>query len=219
MSHVPSSCPASHSAPTHASSPPPCHSPPHWLPPPLGRPLYHSHSMLPSNICWFADPRNIPSSSDRSNGHPGPPVTVAQDSISTYRPPLAPQSTCALKPHSITVDVKPSPDMEHGGHQSPWSMTTDHRSNGSISNGYNPAISPTRPTNQAFHPPSSPEQYAQMPRKQVRATQACNHCRSRKQKCDEARPCQFCRENNFDCQYKDVPPPKWVSMSKCVALS
>ncbi|KAL1643416.1 hypothetical protein SLS61_009251 [Didymella pomorum] len=28
------------------------------------------------------------------------------------------------------------------------------------------------------------------------------------QKCDEARPCQFCRENNFDCQYKDVPPPK-----------
>ncbi|EOA85329.1 uncharacterized protein SETTUDRAFT_137903 [Exserohilum turcica Et28A] len=48
----------------------------------------------------------------------------------------------------------------------------------------------------------------QIRRKQVRATQACNHCRSRKQKCDEARPCQFCRENNFDCQYKDVPPPK-----------
>ncbi|KAF1351537.1 hypothetical protein EJ07DRAFT_168937 [Lizonia empirigonia] len=45
-------------------------------------------------------------------------------------------------------------------------------------------------------------------RKQVRATQACNHCRTRKQKCDEARPCQFCMENNFECQYKDVPPPK-----------
>ncbi|KAF2625006.1 hypothetical protein BU25DRAFT_373295 [Macroventuria anomochaeta] len=47
-----------------------------------------------------------------------------------------------------------------------------------------------------------------MRRKQVRATQACNHCRTRKQKCDEARPCQFCRENNLDCQYKEVPPPK-----------
>jgi hypothetical protein len=42
----------------------------------------------------------------------------------------------------------------------------------------------------------------------VRATLACNHCRSRKQKCDEARPCESCRENNFDCQYLDVPPPK-----------
>jgi hypothetical protein len=51
---------------------------------------------------------------------------------------------------------------------------------------------------------------AQVRRKQVRATQACNHCRARKQKCDEARPCQFCRENSFDCQYKDVPPPKQV---------
>ncbi len=53
----------------------------------------------------------------------------------------------------------------------------------------------------------------QVRRRQVRATQACNHCRSRKQKCDEARPCQFCRENNFDCQYKDVPPPKYVTRS------
>jgi hypothetical protein len=44
----------------------------------------------------------------------------------------------------------------------------------------------------------------------VRATQACNCCRARKQRCDEARPCQFCRENNLECQYKDVPPPKYV---------
>ncbi|KAF2844731.1 hypothetical protein T440DRAFT_461624 [Plenodomus tracheiphilus IPT5] len=48
----------------------------------------------------------------------------------------------------------------------------------------------------------------QVRRNQVRASQACNHCRSRKQKCEEARPCQLWRENNFDCQYKDVPPPK-----------
>ncbi|KAL6707813.1 hypothetical protein ACN47E_003713 [Coniothyrium glycines] len=84
---------------------------------------------------------------------------------------------------------------------------------------------PPPPGGQPYAQPPQPQQYPQpayapspymgnyagdqqVRRKQVRATQACNHCRSRKQKCDEARPCQFCRENNFDCQYKDVPPPK-----------
>lgn len=38
--------------------------------------------------------------------------------------------------------------------------------------------------------------------------QACNNCRNRKQKCDEARPCQFCRESGLKCEYKEVPPPK-----------
>ncbi|KAJ4375239.1 hypothetical protein N0V83_002325 [Neocucurbitaria cava] len=135
---------------------------------------------------------------------------------------------------SISIDVKPQPPpqgMEHGGHQSPWPMNPEHRPNGSATNGYNHTISPPHSTGPVFHqpPPPPPSQqygqpvdpYAQSPymgqyasaaqqirRKQVRATQACNHCRSRKQKCDEARPCQFCRENNFDCQYKDVPPPK-----------
>ena len=108
-----------------------------------------------------------------------------------------------------------------------------------MSNGYASTMSP--PNESQFHTPPLPQtpQYGQPPsmapysngpymaqygpgaqaqaqaqamrRKQVRATQACNHCRSRKQKCDEARPCQFCRENNFDCQYKDVPPPKCVA--------
>ncbi|KAF2819543.1 C6 zinc finger domain-containing protein [Ophiobolus disseminans] len=98
-----------------------------------------------------------------------------------------------------------------------------------MSNGYNQSISPPHPNNAPYHPPppQSAQQYGEgvpyapspymgqysgpnnaMRRKQVRATQACNHCRARKQKCDEARPCQFCRENSFDCQYKDVPPPK-----------
>ncbi|KAF7578808.1 C6 zinc finger domain containing protein [Pyrenophora tritici-repentis] len=108
-------------------------------------------------------------------------------------------------------------------------MNPEHRPNGSIPNGYNHAISPSHANGQPYHAQAPPPvqqygqpvtPYAQTPymtdygaaqqirRKQVRATQACNHCRSRKQKCDEARPCQFCRENNFDCQYKDVPPPK-----------
>ncbi|KAF2730089.1 hypothetical protein EJ04DRAFT_445911 [Polyplosphaeria fusca] len=116
--------------------------------------------------------------------------------------------------------------MDHGGPPS-WPVNHEQRHNG-LPNGY-PVVSP--PNEQQYQPQQSASlayaqpgssyssaQYlgpagsyagqAQVRRKQVRATQACNHCRSRKQKCDEARPCQFCRENNFDCQYKDVPPPK-----------
>ncbi|KAI5364159.1 Putative zn(2)-C6 fungal-type DNA-binding domain-containing protein [Septoria linicola] len=45
-------------------------------------------------------------------------------------------------------------------------------------------------------------------RKQMRATQACEQCRQRKQKCDEGSPCSFCKENNLSCQYRDTPPAK-----------
>ncbi|KAF1979810.1 hypothetical protein BU23DRAFT_106344 [Bimuria novae-zelandiae CBS 107.79] len=136
---------------------------------------------------------------------------------------------------NISIDVKRTEPtapqgMEHGG-PSPWPTNPDLHAprHGSMSNGYNATMSP--PNEPQFHTPPLPQtphygqpppmapysngpymaQYgasAQVRRKQVRATQACNHCRSRKQKCDEARPCQFCRENNFECQYKDVPPPK-----------
>jgi hypothetical protein len=138
---------------------------------------------------------------------------------------------------SISVDVKsqPQPPMEHGGHQPPWSISHDHHPpNGSIPKRDAHDISPSHTNEAPYHAPPPPPcqqypqpvtpSYAQAPymndygsqaqqmrRKQVRATQACNHCRSRKQKCDEARPCQFCRENNFDCQYKDAPPPKYVT--------
>ncbi|KAF2022955.1 C6 zinc finger domain-containing protein, partial [Setomelanomma holmii] len=78
------------------------------------------------------------------------------------------------------------------------------------------------------YPPPPPSQYGQLafypsnpymdqysgseqgriPRKPVRATQACNHCRARKQKCNELQPCQWCTENNLDCQYKTASPQK-----------
>ncbi|KAF2012228.1 hypothetical protein BU24DRAFT_412742 [Aaosphaeria arxii CBS 175.79] len=169
--------------------------------------------------------------------HPNRTPTVAQDSINDYssRPGVTPRSSAPDIPSSrpASVETKP-PVMDHGNHQAQWS-TPDHRPSVTYSNGY-PApavVSPPHPHDQQFHTPPLPQaqhygqpvqaytpgpympgpsgQYAgqgQIRRKQVRATQACNHCRSRKQKCDEARPCQFCRENNFDCQYKDVPPPK-----------
>ncbi|KAK5115511.1 hypothetical protein LTR62_001170 [Meristemomyces frigidus] len=45
-------------------------------------------------------------------------------------------------------------------------------------------------------------------KKQMRATQACEQCRQRKQKCDEGNPCSFCKENTLSCQYRDTPPAK-----------
>lgn len=45
-------------------------------------------------------------------------------------------------------------------------------------------------------------------RKKVRAQQACNHCRQRKQKCDEARPCAYCKQEGLQCEYKEVPLAK-----------
>ncbi|KAF2877899.1 hypothetical protein BDV95DRAFT_6112 [Massariosphaeria phaeospora] len=228
-----SSPPARH-YPPHSLPPPTHHYPPagqaHYAGP------QPSPSLPPSDIRAYSDPRNIPSPRLRTHGLAGPHVTLStrnipQDSISTYRPPTTPQASSAApdsqSSRSTSVDAKAG--MEHGGHQAPWPMNVEHRHNSNGTNGYSPAMSPPNHNEPPFHPPALPpgqhyaqpanayasspymSQYAsqqQVRRKQVRATQACNHCRSRKQKCDEARPCQFCRENNFDCQYKDVPPPK-----------
>jgi hypothetical protein len=187
---------------------------------------YHVHStapgdpndplpkwLPPSDIHVLTNPRSIPVLVQRP-----------QDSNAAYRPPPSPQPSTA----SESVDVEPLPGSQRTSHPTPSSVNQDHR-NGSASSGYKPTIGPPNPNDQAYHPAPPPGlsygqpvpygapspylgqysgQQAQVRRKQVRATQACNHCRARKQKCDEARPCQFCRENNFDCQYKDVPPPK-----------
>ncbi|KAF2195515.1 hypothetical protein K469DRAFT_681823 [Zopfia rhizophila CBS 207.26] len=215
------------------SLPPPSQSypPPGHFPGPSPSP-----SLPPSDIRTLADPRNIPSPGQRAHGAAGPPVTlpartISQDSISTYsRQPVTPQSSAPdpQTSRSTSGEAKPPPGMDHGGHQAPWPMNPEHRHNGSMSNGY-AVVSP--PHEQYQPPPMAPNQHfgqpvnayppgpymgpaqqyqgqAQVRRKQVRATQACNNCRSRKQKCDEQRPCQFCKENNYECQYKDVPPPK-----------
>ncbi|KAF2785843.1 hypothetical protein K505DRAFT_368750 [Melanomma pulvis-pyrius CBS 109.77] len=260
----------SHPTTAQASSPPPGrHYPPtHGLPAPS--PAYPgpgpapghypgphpiaSPSLPPSDIRAYSDPRNIPSPGQRTHGLPNTPVTlparnITQDSISTYRPSIAPQSAPPSAPpsapqpapqstpdphqgpRSTSADAKlpPQNPMEHGAPQG-WPLNPEHRHSGSIPNGTGyPVTQNHSPSHdQPFTPPLPTQHYGQpvnvystgpymaqyasqaahMRRKQVRATQACNHCRSRKQKCDEARPCQFCRENQFDCQYKDVPPPK-----------
>ena len=155
-----------------------------------------SSSLSPSNIHAYSNPQAAASSSH-----------YRQDS----------------QHNSTTVCV--SPNLQSAG-------LLESQKSGCIFNGYSDSINHTHHNNgRPFQPPPPPaatydqSPYAQSPyvgqyagaafqqvrRKQVRATQACNHCRTRKQKCDEARPCQFCRENNFDCQYKDVPPPKCVA--------
>ncbi|ORY11806.1 hypothetical protein BCR34DRAFT_483538 [Clohesyomyces aquaticus] len=163
-----------------------------------------------------------------------PARTVSQDNIASYRPPVTPQSSAPdhHSSRSTSGEAKPPAGMEHGGHQPPWPVNPEHHHNGSMSNvpnglpnGYqvvSPHDQPYQPPSQSYQQPAGPyapspymsgpaahyQQQAQIRRKQVRATQACNNCRTRKQKCDEQRPCQFCKENQYDCQYKDVPPPK-----------
>ncbi|KYG39747.1 hypothetical protein M433DRAFT_10042, partial [Acidomyces richmondensis BFW] len=76
------------------------------------------------------------------------------------------------------------------------------------------AHGPYGPPPQPMHPqhgyagPISAAQFQVQRKKQMRATQACEQCRARKQKCDEGSPCSFCKENNLSCQYRDAPPTK-----------
>lgn len=54
----------------------------------------------------------------------------------------------------------------------------------------------------------------------MRAIQACEQCRHRKQKCDEGTPCSFCKDNDVDCEYRDTPPTKTdKNMDKVIALT
>lgn len=134
--------------------------------------------------------------------------------------PFAPQSTT----YSVSTVSEPRersgcPDRPPGGGgvsngndhyiNPPCKGQLSHQAQSSPTSGYDP---------DPYKRGSYTSQYAgaagqQVRRKQVRATQACNHCRTRKQKCDEVRPCQYCRENSFNCHYNDVPPPKYVPIS------
>ena len=75
-----------------------------------------------------------------------------------------------------------------------------------LSAGPGPQPSPSYPPGY-YGPPEMG--YGPPRRKPVRAAQACDSCRTRKSKCDEARPCcSHCRDNNLKCTYRDVPLQK-----------
>ncbi|KAI6784471.1 uncharacterized protein J7T54_006516 [Emericellopsis cladophorae] len=44
-------------------------------------------------------------------------------------------------------------------------------------------------------------------KKNTRASQACDQCRTLKAKCDETKPCKTCRDKGLECKYRD-PMPK-----------
>ncbi|KAF1963539.1 hypothetical protein CC80DRAFT_8306 [Byssothecium circinans] len=229
--------PNRHHYPPH-SLPPPSQpfspGPGHYVPPPPHPP---PTSLPPSDLRSLSDPTKFVHRT-HGNSVSHSPRVFPPDSISTYRQPPTPQHTSASEAEgsgsrtaSTSEDKDTKPSMAHGGPSTSWHVNQDARNGGGVPNGYPTTMSPPIHNEPPFHTPALPpgQHYAQPPagsyspapymsqypqgpgqmrRKQVRATQACNHCRSRKQKCDEARPCQFCRENNFDCQYKDVPVPK-----------
>ena len=160
---------------------------------------------------------------------PQPPGTRA----STSTNPFAPQCTLQSETRGRdAVDLQPPPtnygDQRVAGHRNDFARPTG-LGNRPSATGHIPRL----PQLSALPLPQKYQQHdkdldaltsfmgqcagaaaQQARRQQVRATQACNHCRTRKQKCDEARPCHYCRENNLDCQYKTVPPPKSVPNPK-----
>lgn len=103
--------------------------------------------------------------------------------------PIDPHANVGLPPGALPYHVSPGEQYPPSAHPSyPSTPVT----------AYAPA--------HQFAP--SAAQYGAARRKQVRAQQACNNCRQRKQKCDEARPCAYCKQEGLECEYKEVPPPK-----------
>ncbi|KAL2358429.1 hypothetical protein BJ546DRAFT_1073683 [Cryomyces antarcticus] len=115
-----------------------------------------------------------------------------------------PRPSYSLSDYHTNVSVSHGP-LVHSHSQEPYMTPAEYN------NGYVSTPGPGLPySNPNSYGGSSGQAYTtnQPRRKQVRATQACDNCRQRKQKCDEARPCAFCKENGMSCSYRDIPPPK-----------
>ncbi|KAH9819796.1 C6 zinc finger protein domain-containing protein, partial [Teratosphaeria destructans] len=100
---------------------------------------------------------------------------------------------------------QPPPPAHHEPHTQHMTPVMD--------NHYAPYPAAPPPQQQPMYPqtysgPVQGNQFQMQRKKQMRATQACEQCRARKQKCDEGNPCSFCKENNLTCQYRDTPPAK-----------
>jgi Fungal Zn(2)-Cys(6) binuclear cluster domain len=91
---------------------------------------------------------------------------------------------------------QPFPHTPHGPYSHPQSA------------GPGPGPSPVYETYYQGPHWNNPAVNRDRPKKPVRAQQACDSCRTRKAKCDEARPCSHCKDNSLSCTYRDVPPHK-----------
>lgn len=114
--------------------------------------------------------------------------TLAQHLVESTGPP----HTLHMAPvHSPRTDMPMAHQYPHPGHHIP-----------PVHMGYEPQYAP-------YYGDPSGAGSQQQRRKAVRAAQACDNCRSKKAKCDEARPqCGNCVNNGFDCHYRSLPPPK-----------
>ncbi|TKA83279.1 hypothetical protein B0A55_00792 [Friedmanniomyces simplex] len=121
------------------------------------------------------------------SSHPSYPPT---NGVPHGLPPPGPQGPPPPPPHHEQYAQYPQPSMEnHHGQYPPQQQQA-------------PMYPP-----QGYGPMSSSALQIQR-KKQMRATQACEQCRQRKQKCDEGVPCSFCKEQGLICQYRDTPPAK-----------
>ncbi|KAL3584544.1 hypothetical protein FPOAC2_14324 [Fusarium poae] len=55
-------------------------------------------------------------------------------------------------------------------------------------------------------------------KKYIRASQACDHCRQLKAKCDEKKPCKTCNEKGVECIYRE-PVPKATDKAQADILA
>ncbi|KAK4240331.1 hypothetical protein C8A03DRAFT_42134 [Achaetomium macrosporum] len=68
---------------------------------------------------------------------------------------------------------------------------------------------PDAPTKQPSQPPQATLNHGKPPERGAIAAQACDTCRSRKQRCDEQRPkCGTCQKFRLECNYREPQPTK-----------
>jgi hypothetical protein len=117
--------------------------------------------------------------------------------------------------------VQPVPTHQHHNQLPPYAdsqtrhMNYDHGppSVPPTPGGYRTsAYPPPTPIGQYEHPSYPAEPYynvysSSSKKKNTRASQACDNCRSLKAKCDETKPCKTCKDKNVECRYRD-PIPK-----------
>ncbi|KAM3413937.1 hypothetical protein BST61_g10608 [Cercospora zeina] len=170
------------------------------------------------------------------SGHATPaPTSVSRsyshDSGGQQRTPATPTGPALFSqpPGHDGAQPPPAPQsMEHGAHHGypPPNGVPHHGMPAPPSHGHHEphppyAMTPIVDQHHPSYPPPGQPMYNGPPsygptanmnygpkRKQMRATQACEQCRQRKQKCDEGTPCSFCKENTLTCQYRDTPPAK-----------
>ncbi|KAK2059313.1 hypothetical protein LY76DRAFT_28894 [Colletotrichum caudatum] len=111
-------------------------------------------------------------------------------------------------PHTIAPDPAPvtrstGPDYFNTGQQQEINYGPPSPANRAPP----PYLTPGRSDSDPCHPPVPVVRIYKAERQNnARASQACENCRQKKSKCDEARPCKTCKETNVECNYRHVKP-------------